>query len=145
MPDSPALQPILPSSRAANFIAAALLAILAVLLVTSERQQSQTFDESTHLLAGFEYWKHADFGRNPEHPPLAKLLATLPLLPMGLREPPTVPIPFFKGQDLVNGTQLLYTANADAILMRGRLIIALFSLTLGLLVFLATKEIFGPL
>ncbi len=72
-------------------------------------------------------------------------LATLPLLPMGLREPPTVPIPFFKAQDLVNGTQLLYTANADAILLRGRLIIVLFSLTLGLLVFLATKEIFGPL
>jgi hypothetical protein len=145
MPDSPIPQPTILSHRAANFIAAALLAILAVLLVTSERQQSQTFDESTHLLAGFEYWKHADFGRNPEHPPLAKLLATLPLLPMGLHEPPTIPIPFFKGQDLVNGTQLLYTANADAILMRGRLIIALFSLTLGLLVFLATKEIFGRL
>lgn len=145
MPDSPLPQPTILGRRAANFIAAALLAILAVLLITSERQQSQTFDESTHLFAGFEYWKHADFGRNPEHPPFVKLLATLPLLPMGLREPPTVPIPFFKGQDLLNGTQFLYTANADAILMRGRLIIALFSLTLGLLIFLATREIFGPL
>jgi hypothetical protein len=145
VPDSPIPQPTILGYRAANFIAAALLAILAVLLVTSERQQSQTFDESTHLLAGFEYWKHADFGRNPEHPPFAKLLATLPLLPMGLREPPILPIPFFKGQDLVNGTQFLYSANADAILLRGRLIIALFSLTLGLFVFLATREIFGPL
>jgi 4-amino-4-deoxy-L-arabinose transferase-like glycosyltransferase len=145
MPDSPIPQPTILGHRAANFIAAALLAILAILLVTSERQQSQTFDESTHLFAGFVYWKHGDFGRNPEHPPFVKLLATLPLLPMGLREPPTVPIPFFKAQDLVNGTQLLYTANADAILLRGRLIIVLFSLTLGLLVFLATKEIFGPL
>jgi hypothetical protein len=145
MPDSPIPQPTIPGHRAANFIAAALLAILAILLVTSERQQSQVFDESTHLFAGFEYWKHADFGRNPEHPPFAKLLASLPLLPMGLREPPIVPIPYFKGQDLVNGTQLLYTANADAILLRGRLMIALFSLTLGLLVFLATRKIFGPL
>jgi 4-amino-4-deoxy-L-arabinose transferase-like glycosyltransferase len=145
MPDSPVPQPTILSHQAANFIAAALLAIMATLLVTSVRQQSQTFDESTHLFAGFEYWKHADFGRNPEHPPFVKLLASLPLLPMGLREPPTVPIPYFKGQDLVNGTQLLYTANADAILLRGRLIMALFSLTLGLLVFLATREIFGPL
>jgi hypothetical protein len=64
---------------------------------------------------------------------------------MGLHEPPAIPIPFFKAQDFINGTQLLYTADADAILLRGRLMIALFSLTLGLLVFLATKEIFGPL
>ena len=118
---------------------------MAILLVTSTRQQSQTFDESTHLFAGFEYWKHADFGRNPEHPPLVKLLASLPLLRMGLHEPPAIPIPFFKAQDFINGTQLLYTADADAILLRGRLMIALLSLTLGLLVFLATKEIFGPL
>jgi 4-amino-4-deoxy-L-arabinose transferase-like glycosyltransferase len=118
---------------------------MAILLVTSVRQQSQTFDESTHLFAGFEYWTHPDFGRNPEHPPLVKLLASLPLLPMGLHEPAAIPIPFFKAQDFINGTQLLYTADADAILLRGRIMIALFTLALGLLVFLASKEIFGPL
>jgi hypothetical protein len=118
---------------------------MAILLVTSVRQQSQTFDESTHLFAGLEYWKHADFGRNPEHPPFVKLLASLPLLPMGLHEPAAIPIPFFKAQDLINSGQLLYTASADAILLRGRLMIALFTLALGLLVFLATKQIFGTL
>jgi 4-amino-4-deoxy-L-arabinose transferase-like glycosyltransferase len=145
MQEPPALHSLDLSPRITTFLAAALLAIMAILLVTSVRQQSQTFDESTHLFAGFEYWKHADFGRNPEHPPLVKLLASLPLLPMGLHEPPAIPIPFFKAQDFINGTQLLYTADADAILLRGRLIIALFTLALGLLVFLATKEIFGPL
>ena len=145
MPESPALQPPALTPRITNLIAAILLAIMAILLVTSVRQQSQTFDESTHLFGGFEYWKHADFGRNPEHPPFVKLLASLPLLRMGLHEPPAIPIPFFKLQDFVNGTQLLYTADADAILLRGRLTIALLSLALGLLVFLATKEIFGPL
>ncbi len=145
MPEPPALHSPALTPRITNLIAATLLAIMAILLVTSTRQQSQTFDESTHLFAGFEYWKHADFGRNPEHPPLVKLLASLPLLRMGLHEPPAIPIPFFKAQDFINGTQLLYTADADAILLRGRLMIALLSLTLGLLVFLATKEIFGPL
>jgi 4-amino-4-deoxy-L-arabinose transferase-like glycosyltransferase len=145
MPEAPALHPPALTPRITNLIAAILLAIMAILLVTSVRQQSQTFDESTHLFAGFEYWKHGDFGRNPEHPPFVKLLASLPLLRMGLHEPPTIPIPFFKMQDFINGTQLLYTADADAILLRGRLTIALFSLALGLLVFLATKEIFGPL
>jgi hypothetical protein len=143
MPEPPALHP--PAQLITNLIAAILLAIMAILLVSSVRQQSQTFDESTHLFAGFEYWKHADFGRNPEHPPFVKLLASLPLRPMSLHEPPALPLPFFKAQDFVNGTQLLYTADADAILLRGRLMIALFSLALGLLVFLATKEIFAPL
>ncbi len=145
MPEPPALHSPAPTPRITNLIAAILLAIMAILLVTSVRQQSQTFDESTHLFAGFEYWKHADFGRNPEHPPLVKLLASLPLLPLGLHEPPAFPFPYFKAQDIFNASQLLYTADADAILLRGRLMIALLSLTLGLLVFLATKEIFGPL
>jgi hypothetical protein len=124
-----------------------LLVVLAVLLFASVRQESQVFDESAHLLAGFEYWKHGDFGRNPEHPPLAKLLATIPLLRMGLKEPAPVPVPFFKAQDFINGAQLLYSggANADAILIRGRMMIALFSVMLGLLVFLAGREMFGEL
>ena len=67
---------------------------MAILLVTSVRQQSQTFDESTHLFAVFKYWKHGDVGRNPEHPPFVKLLASLPLLSMGLQESPAIPIPF---------------------------------------------------
>jgi len=133
------------SSFIPRAVAAGLLAIMAILLIASSRQESQTFDESIHLFSGFEYWKHADFGRNPEHPPLAKLLAAVPLLPMGLKEPPPIPMPYFKGQDLINGAQFLYGANADAILFRGRLVIVLFSLALGVLVFLATEEIFGSL
>jgi 4-amino-4-deoxy-L-arabinose transferase-like glycosyltransferase len=133
------------SSFFTRTVAAGLLAVMAILLVASSRQESQTFDESIHLYAGFEYWKHADFGRNPEHPPLAKLLAAIPLLSMDLKEPPPIPMPYFKGQDLINGAQFLYDANADAILFRGRLVIVLFSLGLGVLVFLATEEIFGSL
>lgn len=133
------------SSRSANFIAIALLAVMAVLLVSSVRQQSQTFDESTHLFAGFENWKHGDFGVNPEHPPLVKEFAALPLLPMGLHEPPALPIPFFKAQNFINGAQFLYAGNADAVLLRGRVMVALLSLALGLLVFLAAKEMFNPL
>jgi 4-amino-4-deoxy-L-arabinose transferase-like glycosyltransferase len=133
------------SSRSANFIAIALLAVMAVLLVSSVRQESQTFDESTHLYAGFENWKHGDFGVNPEHPPLVKELAALPLLRMGLHEPPALPIPYFKAQNFINGTQFLYAGNADAILLRGRVMVVLLSVALGLLVFLAAKEMFNPL
>ena len=131
----------------ARIFAAALLAVLAILLIASARQESQTFDESTHLAAGFAYWKHGDFGRNPEHPPLVKLLAAIPLLPLGLAEPPPIPIPFFKAQDAVNGAQFLYAPGVDgnALLFRGRVVIMFFSLALGLLLFLAAREMFGPL
>src|SRR6266550_7150638 len=41
---------------------------------------SATTDEPVHLAAGYSYWQTRDFRMNPEHPPLAKLLAALPLL-----------------------------------------------------------------
>ncbi len=134
-----------PSPRTTGLIVVALLTLIAVLLFASVRQESQTFDEGMHIYAGFEYWKHADFGRNPEHPPLAKLVAAIPLLSMGLKEQPPIPIPFFKAQDLVNSAQFLYTADADAILLRARLMIAIFSLVLAGLVFLAAREMFDTL
>jgi 4-amino-4-deoxy-L-arabinose transferase-like glycosyltransferase len=135
-----------PSPRASRLIAAALLILLATLLFNSVRQESQTFDESTHLYAGFEYWKHADFGVNPEHPPLAKMLAALPLLSLGLKEPPHFPVPFFKMEDFTNGARFLYSGGqADALLLRARMMMAIFSLALAALVYLAAAEIFGPL
>ena len=64
-----------------RFIVIGLLALFMSFLIGSIRQESQTFDEPAHLFAGFEYWQHGDYGRNPEHPPLVKLLATIPLYP----------------------------------------------------------------
>jgi hypothetical protein len=49
----------------------ALLVLVAGEIFFSSRQESQVSDEADHLYAGYEYWKHGDFGRNPEHPPLA--------------------------------------------------------------------------
>jgi hypothetical protein len=43
-------------------------------------RESLTFDEDNHMFAGYMMWKTGDYGLNPEHPPLAKLLATAPLL-----------------------------------------------------------------
>src|SRR5271154_5608400 len=134
-----------PSPLVTRLVVVALLTTLAILLFASVRQESQVFDEADHLFAGFEYWKHGDFGRNPEHPPLAKLVASAPVLNMGLKEPAPVRAPFFKAQDIINGTQLLYGGDADAILMRARMAIALFSLLLALLVFFAAREMFGDL
>jgi len=134
--------PVAPSRLTYRAIAVALLAVIAVELFMSTRQESQVFDEATHLFAGVQYWKHGDFGRNPEHPPLVKLIAAVPLLPLNLKEPGVLPFPYFKWQDFINGSQFLYSADADSILMRGRLMVALFTIGLALLVLFAAREMF---
>ena len=53
---------------------AALLLILAAELAFSARRESQTVDEGIHIYAGYRHWC-GDYGINPEHPPLAKLVA----------------------------------------------------------------------
>jgi hypothetical protein len=122
----------------------ALLLLIAGEILLSTRQQSQTFDEADHLYAGYEYWQHADFGRNPEHPPLAKLVAAAALLPLHLREPAPVPAPWFKPQDFRTAAAFLYTAAADSLLARGRAMLLIFTLALALAVFAAGREMFSP-
>ena len=57
-----------------------LLIVLSLQLFFSVRRESQTWDEANHIFAGYRSWTHADYGLNPEHPPLVKLLTTAPLL-----------------------------------------------------------------
>jgi hypothetical protein len=52
-----------------------LLAIFMSELVVSVRQQSLSWDEGDHIFAGYQAWKTADFGINPEHPPFVKELS----------------------------------------------------------------------
>jgi 4-amino-4-deoxy-L-arabinose transferase-like glycosyltransferase len=121
----------------------ALLVLVAGEIVLSSRQESQVTDEADHLYAGYEYWMHGDFGRNPEHPPLAKLVAASALLPLYLTEPDD-PHPDFKYRDFYNGSEFLYGADADLLLARGRGMLLIFSLGLALAVFAAGREMFGP-
>jgi len=71
-----------------RWVALLLLALLGQ-LAYSVRQESLSWDEGNHIYAGYMSLKHGDFGLNPEHPPLVKMLAALPLLSMDLREPPS--------------------------------------------------------
>jgi len=121
-----------------------LLAILALELTLSIRRQTQTWDEACHIFAGYSYWTRGDFGINPEHPPLVKLLASIPLLPSSLNVPPHDKI-FSKEDDFTSAEQFVYSNNADQILFRARLAAALLTLLLALLLFAAAREMFGTL
>lgn len=131
------------SQRWITAAATCLIVIFAFELWLSVRHLSQTFDESSHMYAGYEYWTHGDFGVNPEHPPLVKLLATLPLLHDNIKQPgPPLDI-FFRAVPAIGGMQLLYANNADQLLFRSRVAASLLTLILALLVFTAGREMFA--
>ncbi len=71
-------------SRKAFAPAALLLAIMALLSGGAARRESVTVDEVAHIGAGVSYLQKLDLRMNEEHPPLAKVLAALPLVLRGV-------------------------------------------------------------
>ena len=116
-------------------------------LTFSIRQQSLSWDEGDHIFAGYMSWKKVDFGINPEHPPLVKALAAIPLLPMHLKVPDPKGLSSFKDEAYFDGRDFIFgnggEAEADRIIFRARMAATTLSLLLGLLVFLAAREMFG--
>jgi hypothetical protein len=129
--------------------AGAVLLLLVFLgeLTFSIRQQSLSWDEGDHIFAGYMSWKKVDFGINPEHPPLVKALAAIPLLPIHLKVPDPKGLASFKDEAYFDGRDFIFgnggEAEADRIIFRARMAAASLSLLLGLLVFLAAREMFG--
>jgi hypothetical protein len=121
---------------------AALLGVLFLQLLAVNIRSSMSWDEGHHLFDGYTILKHRDFGLNPEVPPFAKVIAAVPVLPMHLYEPRQ------QGRDsqleaFTDGRDFLFTNDANALLLRGRLAVSLFTLVLALLVFLAGQKMFN--
>jgi 4-amino-4-deoxy-L-arabinose transferase-like glycosyltransferase len=57
---------------------------MALLADEAARRESVTFDEMAHIGAGVSYLQKQDMRMNEEHPPLAKVLAALPLVVRGV-------------------------------------------------------------
>lgn len=122
----------------------ALLLVQLALIVTVLRHESLTFDESDHMFAGYSMWKRGDYGINPEHPPLVKLLAAVPLLHEALWMPPPQRGPF-KRAAYVDGKAWMETndGGSQRLVLRMRLAAGLLAIALALVVFFATREWFG--
>jgi len=119
-----------------------LLIVLSLQLFLSVRRESQTWDEANHIFAGYRSWTHGDFGLNPEHPPLVKLLATAPLL-WSQPQSPVLEERFFKEDAFLGGKEFLYQNDPDKILSRTRTAAATLTLLTALVVFFGTREMFG--
>lgn len=120
-----------------------ILLVAAVLLLYGALRMSCTSDEVAHVPAGYSYLVTGDFRMNVEHPPLAKILAALPLLPLQ----PSLDQDDYSwkvGEEWPFGQKFLFVWNdPDRLLIWARLPILLLTLLLGLLVYAWGRELAG--
>jgi len=119
-----------------------LCALLFGELFFCSRQLSQTSDEATHLYSGYRYLKCGDLTLSPEHPPLVKVVAAAPLLLMK----PRVDCTPFQGDDVVQAFTALrwfYSQNWRSKLFWARTAVSIFAVGLCLLVWGASRRMFG--
>src|SRR5215475_8128636 len=109
-----------------------LLVVLGVELFLSARLESPTFDEPAHLYAGYLYWTRSDFGVNPEHPPLVKMVASSPLLIERPKCPEPIDI-FFRAASAVGGRTMLPSSSSLYLLNHARVAVSFFVFALGVL------------
>src|SRR6185369_1561784 len=86
---------------------ALLLLVFAAQMAAEISRDSSSWDEGDHIYAGIRMWKERDYGLNPEHPPLVKLVAAVPLLGMPLVMP-GLENRYFMHEAFLGGKQLLF-------------------------------------
>jgi len=121
-----------------------LTVAMAAQMWISIRQLSVTSDEIDHLHAGYRYLQCRDFGWNPEHPPLAKMVAALPLLAMPIADP--IPNACWlqnnRQIDFRAGHAFLF-ANGESVLTAARIATSLFSIALLISTWFFARALFG--
>ncbi|MBI2011117.1 MAG: glycosyltransferase family 39 protein [Candidatus Colwellbacteria bacterium] len=129
-----------------KFILGLILVAIFGLMLSVSLEESAIMDELAHIPAGFSYVKLFDYRLNPEHPPLVKMLAGLPLAFMDLN----FPTESTSWQDDVNGqwvtgTEFLYESgnNADQIIAWARVGPMLLTLVLIFFTYFWAKEMMG--
>ncbi|MEI8096672.1 MAG: glycosyltransferase family 39 protein [Candidatus Moraniibacteriota bacterium] len=135
----------------ASLIVAGILFLHFILALIISSQESMIYDERAHIPAAYSYVRFGDMRLNPEHPPLLKDLAGLPLLALNLSFPLAssewqtgTNEQWAIGDMFINCTKPeLSCNNADSILFWSRLPISLVAVILGIGLFLWTRELVG--
>jgi hypothetical protein len=155
-PPPPPKEEVRPSGWTARFRwpweIPALLLVFALFSLYSLYQGSNTFDEPPHLVAGISYLERGDFRLNPEHPPLAKMWAALPLHLAGSDSLET-DSPHWK-QESLSQYRLGYEylngpigeperRNPNDRLAPARIAMVVLGLLLGVIVYLWSRELWG--
>jgi hypothetical protein len=129
---------------AAAVLVTAGLAVYGSLCLAAMRWSACTFDEPIHLPPGWVSWTLGDHRMNPDHPPLLRRVAALPLLLMDVRMD-TDDHAWRVSRPWEFGKRFLFRWNdADRLLFWGRLsMIVWVGCALGLAVFGWTRRLWG--
>jgi hypothetical protein len=123
----------------------AALALFALQSGWSSTAKSAAFDEQYHLTAGYAYLRTGDPRLATNHPPLAGLLAALPLLGDAEIKLPTEHPAWQAGDRYLFSDIFLWESGNDAqsILVRSRLAITLLGVMLVASIYFAARQILG--
>jgi hypothetical protein len=134
------------SARLWRILVAALLLVQGARCLYNSWRETQTVDEGIHIASGYTFLKTGLYELDTEHPPLARVWFTLPLLAM--RADARLGAESWKQRDMIeHGKQILYRQpkwRAETLLFAGRAMVVLLALALTLAVALWTRERFGP-
>lgn len=117
-----------------------------LIMVTVSFQESAIVDELAHIPAGYAYVHYLDYRLNPEHPPLLKALAAIPLLFLKLNYPLTNPFwtTAVNGEWGVGGAFLYGLGNSAAeIIQVARIVPMLFTIFLIVFTYFWARKLFG--
>ncbi len=130
-----------------HWVACAVVALLVIQVAQFTyvvHRESLTFDEDNHSFSGYMMWHTHDYGLNPEHPPLVKLLAAIPTLDKHLWTPP-LQGRFFKQEAYLDGRDWLARNDGASqhLLFEMRMMTGILAVGLSLVIFFAAREFFG--
>jgi len=128
------------------WIVGAILMIMLALSISVALGDAAIMDEVAHIPSGYSYIHLHDYRLNPEHPPLLKDLAGIPLQFLNVTLPTDKPYWTTDANGQWDaGSTFLYLPgnNTEAILFWSRFPIILIALALGFMIFKWAKELFG--
>src|SRR6266700_3793345 len=129
----------------AEVVCAGLLVLMAINLLDAMSRKSLTNDEFYNIPAGYYNLAARDFGINHVHPPLIRMIAAAPLLPLNLNLPAREP-----SENAIAGGHQTFTAfwfanleRMDQIAFWSRLPMIGLTLLLGVTIFAFGRQLFG--
>ncbi len=123
-------------------LVALLLLIFTGQLVRVARLYSANWDEAHHLYDGYNILTMHDYRVNAEVPPLVKMAAALPLLPLHPSLPPDQGASHTTNAFL-DGRTFVFSNGGDRLLLPARIVCMLFSLLTAVLIYASGRKLFG--